>query len=67
MGPKSARIYTERVNRIILMPLEHPIILLKSNKFNMDAVSVKRSIKFIHFTLLSYHVHIFVSLNRPPL
>ena len=41
MGPKSARIYTERVNRIVLMPLEHPIILLKSNKFNMAAVSVK--------------------------
>ena len=44
MGPKSTRIYTERVNRIVLMPLEHPIILLKSNKFNMAAVSVKRSI-----------------------
>ena len=44
MGPKSARIYTERVNWIVLMPLEHPIILLKSNKFNMAAVSVKRSI-----------------------
>ena len=44
MGPKSARIYTERVNQIVLMPLEHPIILLKSNKFNMDAVSVKKSI-----------------------
>ena len=25
-----------------------------------------RSIKFIYFTLLSYHVYIFVSLNRPP-
>ena len=32
------RIYTERV------PPRHPIILLKSNKFNMAAVSVKRSI-----------------------
>ena len=26
------------------MPLEDPIIILKSNKFNMAAVSVKRSI-----------------------
>ena len=34
----SARVNTERV------PLGHPIILLKSNKFNMAAVSVKRSI-----------------------
>ena len=42
MSPKSTRIYTERVNRIVLMPLEHPIILLKSNKFNMAAVSVKK-------------------------
>ena len=44
MGPKSARIYTERVNRIVFMPLKHPIIILKSNKFNVAAVSVKRSI-----------------------
>ena len=28
------------------MPPEHPIILLKSNLFNMAAVSVKRSIKY---------------------
>ena len=34
-----ARVNTERV------PLGHPIILLKSNKFNMVAVSVKRSIQ----------------------
>ena len=34
----SARVNTERV------PPGHPIILLKTNKFNMAAVSVKRSI-----------------------
>ena len=36
--PEKARVNTERV------PPGHPIILLKSNKFNMAAVSVKRSI-----------------------
>ena len=35
---QKARVNTERV------PPRHPIILLKSNKFNMAAVSVKRSI-----------------------
>ena len=35
--PKSARKYCASAP-------EHPIILLKSNKFNMAAVSVKRSI-----------------------
>ena len=35
---RKARVNTERV------PPGHPIILLKSNKFNMAAVSVKRSI-----------------------
>ena len=40
---RKARVNTERV------PAVHPIILLKSNKFNMAAVSVKRSI-----TLLTY-------------
>ena len=35
---------TERAYRILLMSPGHPIILLKSNEFNMVAVSVKRSI-----------------------
>ena len=34
---RKARVNTERV------PPGHPIILLKSNKFNLAAVSVKRS------------------------
>ena len=34
---RKGRVNTERV------PPGHPIILLKSNKFNMAAVSVKRS------------------------
>ena len=38
--PKSARKY----KRNVLMPPEHPIILLKSNLFKMATVSVKRSI-----------------------
>ena len=47
--PKNARkINTERV------PPGHPVILLKSNKFNTAAVSVKRS------TVM----HFFVVLNR---
>jgi len=41
---RKARVNTERVYWIVLMPLAHPIILLKSNKFNMAAVSVKRFI-----------------------
>ena len=36
--PQKARVNTERV------PHGHPIILLKSNKFNMAAISVKRCI-----------------------
>ena len=36
---RKARVNTARV------PPEHPIILLKSNKFNMAAVPVKRSIE----------------------
>ena len=39
--PKSARKY----KRNVLMPPGYPIILLKSNLFNMAAVSVKRSIR----------------------
>ena len=39
-----ARVNIERVYRIVLMPPKHPIIVLRSNKFNMVAVSVKRSI-----------------------
>ena len=41
---RKARVNTERVYRIVLMPPGHPIILLKSNEFNMAAVSVKRFI-----------------------
>ena len=48
IGPKSARIYTERVYRIVLMSPGHPIILLESNKFIMAAVSVERSFFFFH-------------------
>ena len=48
---RKARVNTERVYRILyrieLMPPWHPIILLKSNKFNMAAVSVKRPIDFL--------------------
>ena len=39
---RKARVNTERV------PPGHPIILLKSNKFNMAAVSVKRPIILIN-------------------
>ena len=53
---RKAHVNTERVLRIVLMLPRHPIILLKSNKFNMAAVSVKRSIpacplgkQFSHF------------------
>ena len=42
---RKARVNTERVYRIVLVPPRHPIILLKSNEFNMAAVSVKRSIR----------------------
>ena len=42
--PKNARKY----KRNELMPPEHPIILLKSNLFNMAAASVKRSV-FLSF------------------
>ena len=38
---RKERVHTERV------PPGHPIILLKSNKFNMAAVSVKRSIDLV--------------------
>ena len=43
--PRKARVNTERVYWIVLMPPEYPIILLKSNKFNMAGVSVKMSIE----------------------
>ena len=46
--PKSTRKY----KRNVLMPLGHPIILLKSNEFNMAVVSVKRSI--VALILLPY-------------
>ena len=42
---QKARINTERVYRVVLMPPGNRIILPKSNKFNMAAVSVKRSIE----------------------
>ena len=42
---RKARVNTERVYRIVLVPPRHPIILLKSNEFNMAAVSVKGSIR----------------------
>ena len=42
---RKARVNAERVYRIVLVPPRHPIILLKSNEFNMAAVSVKRSIR----------------------
>ena len=41
---RKERVNTERVHRIVFMPPGHPIILLKSKKLNMAAVSVKRSI-----------------------
>ena len=41
---RKARVNIERVYPIVLMPLGHPIIVLESNKFNMVAVSVKKSI-----------------------
>ena len=44
---RKARVNTERVHRIVLMPPGYPIILLKSNLLNMSAVSVKRSILFL--------------------
>ena len=37
-----------QVYEIVLMPPGHPIILLKSNYFNMAAVSVKGSIEQTH-------------------
>ena len=40
------------------MPPGHPIILLKSNKFNMAAVSVKRSIvltPFVQYPVGKYY------------
>ena len=52
IGPKSARIYTERVYLIVPMPPGHPIVLPKSNTFNIVAVSVKRSIDVIRTSLL---------------
>ena len=48
---RKACMNTERVYRMVLMPPPpphppgHPIILIKSNEFNMAVVSVKRSVK----------------------
>ena len=44
---RKARVNTERVYQIMLMPPGHPTILLKSNSFNMAAVSVKRSVNLV--------------------
>ena len=52
IGPKSARIYTERVYLIVPMPPGYPIVLPKSNTFNIVAVSVKRSIDVIRTSLI---------------
>ena len=41
---RKARVDTEPGYRIVLMPPGYPIILLKSNNFNMVAVSVNWSI-----------------------
>ena len=46
---------TERVYRIVLMPPRHFIILFKSNKFNIVAVSVKRSIDSHGWWPREYH------------
>ena len=40
--PANRALLLMRVYRIVLMPPGNPIILLKSNYFNMAAVSVKR-------------------------
>ena len=42
---RKAGVNTERVYRIVLMCPGHPIILLKSNKFNIADVWAKRPIK----------------------
>ena len=47
---RKARVNTERVYRIVLMPPGHPMTHLKSSLFNMAAVSVKRYIH-LHFTV----------------
>ena len=47
------------------MPPGHPIILLKSNKFNMAAVSVKRSI-VVSFSVSTFKREtIFVTVRVP--
>ena len=49
---QKARVNTERV------PPGHTITLLKSNKFNMAAVSIKRSISFTPESKFVYPKHI---------
>ena len=44
LGKLKGRVNTEQVYQIMLMPPGHPIILIKSNKFKMAILSVKRSI-----------------------
>ena len=53
---RKARVNTERVQGIVLMPPGHPIILLKSNKFNMAALSVKRSIRLSETFCVPLHI-----------
>ena len=54
---RKARVNTERV------PPGHPIVLLKSNKFNMAAVLVKRSIGAASLQLVMIHVRSTVWYN----
>ena len=51
-----------RVFEIVLMPPAHPIILLKSNEFNMATVSVKRSI--LNYTIYFY-VYTYITDSYP--
>ena len=51
--PQKARVNTERV------PPGHTILLLKSNKFNLAAVSVKRTIAFTPESKFVYPKHKF--------
>ena len=44
---RKVRVNTEQV------PPGHPIILLKSNKFNMATVSIKKNLFYVHVTIVS--------------
>ena len=58
LGNKAVIITSKQGTRIffLLMPPGHPIILLKSNLFNMAAVSVKRSIDYYQISLCDSNV-----------